>query len=150
MFTGYLSSHAGLSSGGGGGGARAAWARLPAAGRATTTRSRRRSSSSSTRSAAHDYRTLCDQVLGPRLLARLAAGGIGCEQAMAISLGRVRAPILSIGRITVSGSTAQAITLQRRRRSAAARSRRSASSKTGHGWRVVVARYADARRPSRR
>jgi hypothetical protein len=39
--------------------------------------------------AAHDYRTICTQVLGPHLLGQLAAGGIGCEQAMGISLGRV-------------------------------------------------------------
>ena len=84
---------------------------------------------------AHDYRTLCDQVLGPRLLARLAAGGIGCQQAMAISLGRVQAPILSIGRITVTGSTAQAITL-----SGAAGQHGAFETlglvKTGQGWRV--------------
>jgi hypothetical protein len=61
--------------------------------------------------AGHDYRTLCTQVLSKTLLTRLAAGGIKCEQAMQISLSRVHDPILSVGRITVSGSTAQAITL---------------------------------------
>jgi hypothetical protein len=85
--------------------------------------------------AAHDYHTICTQVLGAQLLARLAAGGIGCEQAMGISLGRVRAPILSIGRITVSGSTAQAITL-----SGAANQRGAFETlnlvKTSNGWRI--------------
>jgi hypothetical protein len=86
--------------------------------------------------AAHDYRTLCNQVLGPQLLTRLAAGGIGCEQAMSISLGRVHAPILSIGRITITGSTAEAITL-----SGAAGERGAFETidlvKTGQGWRVT-------------
>jgi hypothetical protein len=86
--------------------------------------------------SVHDYRTLCTQVLGARLLQRLAAGGIGCEQAMGISLGRVHAPILSIGRITVSGSTAQAITL-----SGAAGEGGAFETiglvKTGQGWRVT-------------
>jgi hypothetical protein len=86
--------------------------------------------------AAHDYRTICNQVLGPRLLQRLAAGGIGCEQAMAISLGQVRAPILSIGRITVSGATAQVITL-----SGAVGQRGAFETigliKTDQGWRVA-------------
>jgi hypothetical protein len=61
--------------------------------------------------ASHDYKTLCTQVLAPTLLARLAGGGIKCEEAMRISLQSVHDPILSVGRITVSGSTAQAITL---------------------------------------
>lgn len=86
--------------------------------------------------AHHDYRTLCTQVLAPSLLARMAAGGIGCEQAMRISLGGVRDPLLSIGRISVSGSTAQAITL-----SGAAGQRGAFESlnliNTGSGWRIA-------------
>lgn len=85
--------------------------------------------------AAHDYHTICTQVLGPQLLARLAAGGISCEQAMGIALGQVRAPILSVGRITVTGSTAQAITL-----SGAAGQRGAFETlnlvKTSNGWRI--------------
>lgn len=60
---------------------------------------------------AHNYRMLCTQVLAPSLLERLKGGGIQCEEAMRISLQNVHDPILSIGRITVSGSRAQAITL---------------------------------------
>jgi hypothetical protein len=86
--------------------------------------------------AAHDYRTICTLVLGRQLLSRLAAGGIGCEQAMSISLGRVRAPILSVGRITINGSTAQAITL-----SGAAGQRGAFETlnlvKTSTGWRIA-------------
>ncbi|HEV3053062.1 MAG TPA: hypothetical protein VGX45_00290 [Solirubrobacteraceae bacterium] len=85
--------------------------------------------------AGHDYRTLCTQVLGPELLARLKAGGIPCEQAMSIALGRVHAPILSIGRITVDGDRAQAITL-----SGAAGQRGAFETiglvNTSNGWRI--------------
>jgi hypothetical protein len=85
--------------------------------------------------SAHDYRTLCTQVLSPSLLARLKNGGISCEQAMRISLSGVHDPILSVGRITVNGSTAQAITLS------GARGQRGAFESinlidTGHGWRI--------------
>jgi hypothetical protein len=85
--------------------------------------------------AGHDYRTLCTQVLGPALLARLKAGGIPCEQAMSIALGRVHAPILSVGRITVDGDHAQAITL-----SGAAGQRGAFETidlvNTSNGWRI--------------
>jgi hypothetical protein len=83
----------------------------------------------------HDYRTLCTQVLSPTLLARLKNGGISCEQAMRISLSGVHDPILSVGRITVSGSTAEAITL-----SGASGQRGAFESinltNTSHGWRI--------------
>ncbi|HWE33488.1 MAG TPA: hypothetical protein VG410_08390 [Solirubrobacteraceae bacterium] len=85
--------------------------------------------------AAHDYRTLCTEVLGPALLARLRAGGVPCEQAMSIALGRVHAPILSVGRITVDGDRAQAITL-----SGAAGQRGAFETiglvNTSNGWRI--------------
>ncbi len=85
--------------------------------------------------AAHDYRTLCTQVLGPALLARLKGGGIPCEQAMSIALGPVHAPLLSVGRVTVHGDRAQAITL-----SGAAGQRGAFETidlvNTSHGWRI--------------
>jgi hypothetical protein len=85
--------------------------------------------------AAHDYHTLCSQVLAPSLLARLKGGGITCEQAMRISLANVHDPILSIGRITVKGSSAQAITLS----GAAGQTGAFESIQlidTGSGWRI--------------
>ncbi len=85
--------------------------------------------------AGHEYRILCTEVLGPALLARLKAGGIPCEEAMSIALGRVHAPILSIGRITVDGDHAQAITL-----SGAAGQRGAFETidlvNTSNGWRI--------------
>jgi hypothetical protein len=85
--------------------------------------------------AGRDYRTLCTQVLAPSLLTRLAAGGIPCDQAMQISLSSVHDPLLSVGRVTINGSSAQAITL-----TGAAGERGAFESinliKTGDGWRI--------------
>jgi hypothetical protein len=83
----------------------------------------------------HNYHTLCTQVLAPSLLTHLARGGIQCEQAMRISLANVHDPILSVGRITVNGSRAQAITLS------GAKGEKGAFESidlvdTGSGWRI--------------
>jgi type IV pilus biogenesis protein CpaD/CtpE len=59
----------------------------------------------------HDYATICNQVLAPVLLADLAKGGIGCQQAMKIALAQVNQPHLVLGPVTVSGSTATALTI---------------------------------------
>lgn len=86
--------------------------------------------------AGKDYRTLCEQVLAPSLLARLKAGGIECEQAMQISLQNVKSPALSIGRVDVHGSKASVVTL-----TTAAGQEASIDAlelvKTGGGWRVA-------------
>jgi hypothetical protein len=87
--------------------------------------------------AGKDYRTICDRVLATSLLERLAAGGLGCEQAMQIAFGGVDRPTLSIGRITVSGSTASVITLT------GARGQQASLDvvelvRTGQGWRVTA------------
>jgi hypothetical protein len=97
--------------------------------------------------AAHQYRTLCQQVLAPALTARLTADGLHCRQAMQISLGSVHNPVLSIGRITVTGNRAQALTLT------GASGQRGAFAtielvKTGAGWRISSLATAKAtRRP---
>ena len=85
--------------------------------------------------AGHDYKTICDQVLAPGLLARLAAGGIPCEQAMQIGLRRVQSPTINIGRVTISGENASVITLS------GARGQLSSLQsiqlvKTSNGWRI--------------
>jgi hypothetical protein len=61
--------------------------------------------------ADRDYRALCDQILAPALVAHLTANGIGCERAMQVALAGVRSPTVSVGKITVRGSEASAITL---------------------------------------
>jgi hypothetical protein len=88
-----------------------------------------------TATAHQDTKTLCDQVLAPSLLARLSSTGIGCRQAMGIFVQSVRDPTLSIGRITVRGSTASAVALT------GATGQRSGLEaielvRGAHGWRV--------------
>jgi len=85
--------------------------------------------------AKRDYNALCREVLAPSLVTRLADSGIGCVRAMQIAFGSVRNPSLSIGKINVTGRTAQAITL-----SMAEGQQASLDSielvKTADGWRV--------------
>jgi len=82
-----------------------------------------------------DYKSLCTEVLGPSLLEHLAASGVPCETAMRIGLAGVKGPTLSIGRITVAGQRATAITL-----TGAAGQQASLDAieliKTSQGWRV--------------
>jgi hypothetical protein len=61
--------------------------------------------------ATGDAKTLCEQVLAPTLLARLAGAGLKCETAMKIHLTSVHDPFLSIGRVTITGKNAQVIAL---------------------------------------
>jgi hypothetical protein len=83
-----------------------------------------------------DYRTLCDDVLAPALVAHLSAAGLHCEQAMQIALGSVKRPQLAVGRISINGSKAQAITL-----SGASGQLGSLDAinliQTGAGWRIT-------------
>ncbi len=89
-----------------------------------------------TAASQHDYKTICNQVLAPSLLARLAEGGISCEQAMQVGFARVQRPTLSIGRVSVSGNNASVITLS------GARGQLSSLQsillmKTSAGWRIT-------------
>ncbi len=59
----------------------------------------------------HDYKTMCTQVLAPSLAERASSAGVTCEEAMQIALGSVQNPTLSIGKVTVNGSSAQPIVL---------------------------------------
>jgi hypothetical protein len=58
--------------------------------------------------AAKDYRTLCDRILAPSLVEKVVAIGLPCEEALAKSLGQVRDPRLTIGKVTVTGERATA------------------------------------------
>lgn len=85
--------------------------------------------------AHKDYKTLCGEVLAQTLIEHIVAGGLACEQAMQIALGQVHNPTLSIGRITVRGQKAAAITL-----TGASGQQSSLDAielvKTSQGWRV--------------
>jgi ketosteroid isomerase-like protein len=82
-----------------------------------------------------DYRTICRQVLAPALVAHLSSNQIDCEQAMQIAFGQVSDPTISVGRVTVKGQTATAITLSM------ARGQQSSIDtiklvQTDSGWRI--------------
>ena len=85
--------------------------------------------------ASKDYKTICDQVLAPSLLERMTAAGINCQQAMQIALGGVQRPSLAIGRISVNGSSASAITLSNARGQLASLDAIQLI-RTSAGWRV--------------
>jgi hypothetical protein len=55
-----------------------------------------------------DYQTLCDKVFAPKLLEGLQSIGLPCEIAMRTSFETVKDPKLTVGDVTVSGSTATA------------------------------------------
>jgi hypothetical protein len=86
--------------------------------------------------AAKDYKTICEQVLAPTLLARLAGNGVKCERAMQLGLRRARNVTLSVGKITVSGKRASALTLSGAQGEQLA-IRSIGLEKTESGWRIL-------------
>ena len=56
--------------------------------------------------AAKDYKTLCNAVLAPSVLALANQVGLGCEQALSRGLGGVRNPQLVVRSIRIHGATA--------------------------------------------
>jgi hypothetical protein len=98
--------------------------------------------------AGRDYATICNQVLAPSLLIRLAVGGISCPQAMQIGFGGVTRPTLSIGKITVSGSHAAVIALSTAQGQQASIDTVELT-KTGQGWRIASLGGPPIARPSR-
>ena len=55
-----------------------------------------------------DYTTLCEKVFAPKLLSGLQQIGLPCEVAMEKSLGQVKDPRLTVGKVAVNGDTATA------------------------------------------
>ena len=55
-----------------------------------------------------DYARLCDEVLAPKLLTGLQQIGLPCEVALKRSLGSVKNPKLTVGKVQVKGRTATA------------------------------------------
>jgi hypothetical protein len=84
---------------------------------------------------AKDYTALCNQVLAPSLVDRLASAGLSCREAMQVAFQGVENPALSVGKVTVSGSKASAITLSTARNQQASVDTIELV-KTDHGWRV--------------
>lgn len=83
-----------------------------------------------------DTRVLCDQVLAPALVRRLAAAGLSCLQAMKVFVSSVSHPTLSVSRVTVKGASASAVVLA----SAAGQTAAMESVqlvRTARGWRLT-------------
>ena len=55
-----------------------------------------------------DYTKLCNEVFSPKLLTGLQQIGLPCEVAMEKSLGQVKNPRLTVGKVTVKGNSATA------------------------------------------
>ena len=58
--------------------------------------------------AKKDYRTLCQKVFAPSLVARIATIGLPCDRAMGIGLADVQRPRLRVLSVTVDGNQADA------------------------------------------
>jgi hypothetical protein len=83
-----------------------------------------------------DYGAICDHVLAPSLVQRLASSGVSCEYVMLLALGPDQNRTITIGKINVRGNDAEAITLT------TARGQQSSVNairliKTSDGWRVT-------------
>ena len=58
--------------------------------------------------AAKDYQALCDHILAPALIEKLKQVGLPCEVALQQSLGDVKDPRITVGKITVIDKVAKA------------------------------------------
>ncbi len=61
--------------------------------------------------AHRDAKTICTEVFAPSLVKRFASTGLGCKRALDIFLSGLHHPTLAVGRVTVHGSKASAMTL---------------------------------------
>ena len=58
--------------------------------------------------AAKDYKTMCDRLLAPDLVADVQQIGLPCERALRQGLDQVREPRLTIGAVKIDGTSATA------------------------------------------
>jgi hypothetical protein len=58
--------------------------------------------------AAHDYRTLCEEVLATSLVKEVETAGVPCADALRAGLGSVHSPKLRVVRVRVHGKSAVA------------------------------------------
>jgi hypothetical protein len=83
-----------------------------------------------------DYGALCERILAPKLVETVERIGLPCEQALAKGFEDVRAPQISVGDVTVDGTTATAQV-----RSSAAGQEPSEDTvdliKVGDAWRIA-------------
>jgi hypothetical protein len=86
--------------------------------------------------AHKDARKICTDVFAPALVKRFETVGLTCERGLEIFLSALHSPTLAVGRVTVNGSRASAMTL-----SGASGQRTSVEAveliRTANGWRIA-------------
>ncbi len=86
--------------------------------------------------AHKDAKKICADVLAPSLAERFKTFGLSCERGMEIFFSGLHSPTLAVGKVTVDGSRASAITL-----SGANGQTASVEAleliKTSNGWRIA-------------
>ena len=87
--------------------------------------------------AHRDARTICTEVFSPSLVKRFASAGVGCKRALDIFLSGLRHPTLAVGRVSVHGSKASAMTLSGASGQTASL-RPVELVKTSAGWRIAA------------
>ncbi len=87
--------------------------------------------------AKRDAKTICTEVFAPSLVRRFTSAGLNCERGLGIFFSGLHDPTLSVGSVTVHGSTASVVTL-----SGASGQRASLRPvdlvKTSNGWRIAA------------
>ena len=58
--------------------------------------------------AAKDYKALCTRILAPQLVEQVTSVGLPCEVALRRGLSEVQEPRLRVGRVRITGNTANA------------------------------------------
>lgn len=86
--------------------------------------------------AHRDAKTICGDVFAPSLVERFRGAGLSCQHGLQIFFAGLHGPTLAIGRITVHGSRASAVTLSGARGQKAA-VRAIELVKTTDGWRIL-------------
>jgi hypothetical protein len=87
--------------------------------------------------AHRDARTICTEVFSPSLVKRFASAGVGCKRALDIFLSGLHHPTLAVGRVSVNGSKASAMTLSGASGQTASL-RPVELVKTSAGWRIAA------------
>lgn len=86
--------------------------------------------------AHRDAKTICSDVFAPSLVERFRGAGLSCQRGLQIFFTALHQPTLEVGRITVHGSKASAVTLSAASGEPPAL-RAIQLVKTSRGWRIL-------------
>jgi hypothetical protein len=87
--------------------------------------------------AHRDAKTICTEIFAPSLVKRFASTGLNCERGLRIFFSGLHHPTLAVGRVTVQGSRASAMTLSGASGQTASL-RPVKLVKTSNGWRIAA------------